>query len=154
MSFLLWPSCFLLPVAISSSPLLFPSSILDTFRPGGLIFGVVSFCPFIEVLRFSQQVYWGGLPFPSPVNHIMSELSALMHSSWLALHGLAHSIIKLCKPLHQDKAMIHEVVTDLLFLGSKIIADGDCSHEIRRHLLLDRKAMTKLDSSVKSLSHV
>ena len=37
-----------------------------------------------------------------------------------------------------------EVVTDLLFLGSKITADGDCSHEIRRHLLLDRKAMTNL----------
>ena len=35
-----------------------------------------------------------------------------------------------------------EVVTDFLFLGSKIIVDGDCSHEIRRHLLLGRKAMT------------
>ena len=35
-----------------------------------------------------------------------------------------------------------EVVTDFLFLGSKITADGDCSHEIRRQLLLDRKAMT------------
>ena len=37
-----------------------------------------------------------------------------------------------------------EMVTDFLFLGSKITADGDCSHEIRRHLLLDRKAMTNL----------
>ena len=37
-----------------------------------------------------------------------------------------------------------EVVTDFLFSGSKITADGDCSHEIRRHLLLDRKAMTNL----------
>ena len=37
-----------------------------------------------------------------------------------------------------------EVVTDCLFLGSIITADGDCSHEIRRHLLLDRKAMTNL----------
>ena len=36
------------------------------------------------------------------------------------------------------------------FLGSKIIADGDCSHEIKRHLLLRRKAMTKLDSILKS----
>ena len=43
-----------------------------------------------------------------------------------------------------------EVVTDFLFLGSKITTDGDCSHEIRRHLLLDRKAMTKLDSILKS----
>ena len=153
MSFLLWPSCFLLSVAISSS-LLFPSSILDTFRPGGLNFGVISFCPFKEVMRFSQQVYWGSLPFPPPVNHILSELSAMMHPSWVALHGLAHSIIELCKPLHQDKAVIHEVVTDFLFLGSKITADGVCSHEIRRHLLLDRKAMTKLDSSFQSLNYV
>ena len=43
-----------------------------------------------------------------------------------------------------------EVVTDFLFLGSKITVDGDCSHDIRRHLLLDRKAMTNLDSLLKS----
>jgi len=36
-----------------------------------------------------------------------------------------------------------EIVTDFIFLGSKITADGDCSHEIKRHLLLRRKAMTK-----------
>ena len=39
-----------------------------------------------------------------------------------------------------------ETVTDFIFLGSKVIADGDCSHEIKRHLLLGRKAMTNLDS--------
>ena len=39
-----------------------------------------------------------------------------------------------------------ETVTDLIFLGSKIVADGDCSHEIKRHLLFGRKAMTNLDS--------
>ena len=39
-----------------------------------------------------------------------------------------------------------EVVTDFLFLGCKITADGDCSHEIRRRLLLGRQAMTNLDS--------
>ena len=43
-----------------------------------------------------------------------------------------------------------EVVTDFLFLGSKITADGDCSHEIRRRLLLGRKVMTNLDSVLKS----
>ena len=43
-----------------------------------------------------------------------------------------------------------EVMTDFLFLGSKITADGDCSHEIRRHLLLGRKAMTNLDSVLNS----
>ena len=39
-----------------------------------------------------------------------------------------------------------ETVTDFIFLGSKIHADDDCSHEIKRHLLLGRKAMTNLDS--------
>ena len=43
-----------------------------------------------------------------------------------------------------------EAVTDFIFLGSKITADSDCSHEIRRHLLLGRKCMTNLDSVLKS----
>ena len=43
-----------------------------------------------------------------------------------------------------------EMVTDITFLGSKIIADGDCSHEIKRCLLIGRKVMTNLDSILKS----
>ena len=43
-----------------------------------------------------------------------------------------------------------DTVTDFLFLGSKITVDGDCSHEIRRRLLLGRKAMTNLDSVLKA----
>ena len=43
-----------------------------------------------------------------------------------------------------------ETVTDFIFLGSKITVDGDCSHEIKRRLLLGRKAMTNLDSVLKS----
>ena len=43
-----------------------------------------------------------------------------------------------------------KTVRDFIFLGSKITADGDCSHEIKRHLLLGRKAMTNLDSILKS----
>ena len=43
-----------------------------------------------------------------------------------------------------------ETVTDFIFLSSKILADGDCSHEIKGHLLLGRKAMTKLDRVLKS----
>ena len=43
-----------------------------------------------------------------------------------------------------------ETVRDFIFLGSKTTADGDCSHEIKRHLLLGRKAMTNLDSLLKS----
>ena len=43
-----------------------------------------------------------------------------------------------------------ETVADFVFVGSKITADGDCSHEIKRHLLLGRKVMTNLDSILKS----
>ena len=43
-----------------------------------------------------------------------------------------------------------ETVSDFVFLGSKITADGDCSHEIKRHLLLGRKTVTNLDSILKS----
>ena len=43
-----------------------------------------------------------------------------------------------------------ETMTDFIFLGSKITADGDYSHELKRHLLLERKAMTNLDSILKS----
>ena len=43
-----------------------------------------------------------------------------------------------------------ETVRDFIFLGSKITADGECSHEIKRHLLLGRKAMTNLDNMLKS----
>ena len=43
-----------------------------------------------------------------------------------------------------------ETVVDFIFLGSKITADSDCSHEVKRHLLLGRKAMTNLDSILKS----
>ena len=43
-----------------------------------------------------------------------------------------------------------ETVSDFIFLGSKITADGDCSHEIKRHLLLGRKVLTNLDSIFKS----
>ena len=48
-----------------------------------------------------------------------------------------------------DREMV-ETVIDFIFWGSKITADGDCSHEIKRHLLLGRKTMTKLDSILKS----
>jgi len=45
-----------------------------------------------------------------------------------------------------------QTVSDFIFLGSKITADGDCSHEIKRHLLLGRKVMTNLDSIFKSIN--
>ena len=51
---------------------------------------------------------------------------------------------------HNQARKRKKLVTDFIFLGSKITTDGDCSHEIKRHLLLGRKAMTNLDSVLKS----
>ena len=67
----------------------------------------LSLCLFIQFMGFSWQVYWDGLPFP-PVDHILSELSTMICLSWVALHGMAHSFIKLCTPLCHGKAVIHE----------------------------------------------
>ena len=70
--------------------------------------------------------------------------------------GLKHNIQKmkitassLITSWQIDGEMI-ETVTDFIFLGSKITADGDCSHDIKRHLFLGRKAMTNVDSILKS----
>ena len=54
-------------------------------------------------MGFSRQEYLSGLPFPSPVDHILSELSTMTHLSWVALHGMAHSFIEL------NKAVVHVI---------------------------------------------
>ena len=54
-------------------------------------------------MGFSRQEYWSGLPFPSPVDHILSELSTMIRPSWVALHSMAHSFIEL------DKAVVHVI---------------------------------------------
>ena len=54
-------------------------------------------------MRFWRQEYWSGLPFPSPVDHVLLELSIKTRPSWEALHGMAHSFIEL------DKAVVHVI---------------------------------------------
>ena len=54
-------------------------------------------------MGFSRQEYRNGLPFPSPVDHILSDLSTITRPSWVALHGMAHSFLEL------DKAAIHVI---------------------------------------------
>ena len=68
---------------------------------GSSSFNVISFCLFMLFMGFSRQGYWSGLLFPSPVDHISSELSTMTCPSWVALHGMAHSFIEL------DKAVVH-----------------------------------------------
>ena len=100
------PSSFLglLVVVLCSFPVACwtPSNLRDSS------FSVITFWLFIQFLRFSRQVYWGGLPSPPPVDHILSELSTMTHLSWVALHGIAHSFVELHRPLSHDKAVICE----------------------------------------------
>ena len=78
---------------------------------GGLSSGLISFYLFMLFMEFSRQEHWSGFPFLLPVDCLLSELSTMTHLSWVALHGMAHSSTELRKPLHHNKAMIHEGVT-------------------------------------------
>ena len=86
----------------SFSPLI-SSSILVTYWPGEFLFQCPVFFPFILFMGFSGQEYWSGFPFPSPVDHVLSELSTMTCPSWVALQGMAHSFIEL------DKAVVHVI---------------------------------------------
>ena len=66
-------------------------------------FSVLSFCLFILLMGFSRQEYWSSLPFPSPVDHILSEFFTMTYPSWVALHSMAYSFIEL------DKAVVHVI---------------------------------------------
>ena len=92
-------SSFLLELFLRSSPVAYwvPTDL------GSSSFTVISFCLFILFMTFSRQEYWSGLPFPSPVDHILSELSTMTHLPWVARCGMAHSFIEL------DKAVIHVI---------------------------------------------
>ena len=106
-SFLLWPSYLILSGTSSNCPLLFPSSIWDTFQPGGLNFRCHIFWLFILFTGFLQQECWSGLPFPPPVDHVLSELFTMTRPPWMPLHSMAHSFIELCQPLCHDKGVTH-----------------------------------------------
>ena len=98
--FPLWLSFFIPSGAISP---LFSSAYWTTTNLGCLSFSVISLCLFILFMGFSRHEYWSGLPFPFPVDHILSELSTMNHSSWVALHNMSPSFIEL------DKAVIHVI---------------------------------------------
>ena len=84
---------------------------------------VISFCIFME---FSRQEYWSGLPFPSSMDHALSELSTMTHPSWVVLHGMAHNFIELDKAVIQafpcnsvGQASTCNVETQVLFLDQE-----------------------------------
>ena len=70
---------------------------------GSSSFSILSFCLFILFMGFSRQEYWSGLPFPSPVDHILSDLSTMTCLSWVVPHSMAHSLIEL------DKDVVHVI---------------------------------------------
>ena len=90
---------FFLELFLHSSPVAYwaPTDL------GSSSFSVLSFCLIILFMGFSRQEYWSGLPFPSPVDHDLSELSTMTCPSWVALHGMVHSFIEL------DKAVVHVI---------------------------------------------
>ena len=92
-------SSFFLELCLHWSPVVY-QALTDL---GSSSFSVLSFCLFILFVGFSRQEYWSGLPFPSPVDHILSELSTMICSSWVALRGMAHSFTEL------DKAVVHVI---------------------------------------------
>ena len=97
--FLLWLHLFFLELFLYSSPVAYwvPTEL------GSSSFSVISFCLFILFMGFLREEYWSGLPFPSPVDHVLSELSTVTLLSWVALHGMVLSFTGL------DKAVIHVI---------------------------------------------
>ena len=87
----------------------------------------VSFPPlFIWFMGFSSKNNCGGLPFSPPGDHSLSELCTVICLSWVTLHGMAHSFIELRKPLHHDKAVIHEgVFRERLKANDKRVAEDE-----------------------------
>ena len=101
--FPLWPSHFILFETINNCPLFFPNKHIGQLPAWGVHLVVPSFCHFMLFMGFSWQEYWSDLPFPPPVNHVLSELCTLTHPSCMALHGMAHRFIEL------DKAVIQVI---------------------------------------------
>ena len=84
--------------------LFFSSSILDAYWHEGSMFQCHIFLPFILFMGFSRQECKSGLPFPSPVNCILSEIFTMICWSWVALHGMALNFIQFYK------AVIHVII--------------------------------------------
>ena len=84
-------SSFCLELFLCSSPVAYWAPT----DPGSPSFRAISFCLFIPFMGFSRQECRSGLPFPSPVDHILSELSTMTHPSCMALHIMAHGLTEL-----------------------------------------------------------
>ena len=101
-------------------------------------------------MGFSRKEYWSGVPLFSPKS-LLKKVKEEGEKVGLKLN-IQKTKIMASGPitsLEIDRETV-ETVSDFLFWGSKITANGDCSHDIKRRLLLGSKVMTKLDSILKS----
>ena len=98
--FLLWLSLFILSWAISP---LAPVAYWAPSNLGSSSLSVLFVCLFLLFMGFSMREYWTGLPFLSPVDHILSDLSTMTCPSWVDLYGMAHSLFDL------DKAVVRVI---------------------------------------------
>ena len=117
----------------------------------------------MEVLLLTNGLNWSVIVIHDKIALLLAKPQRLLLSA--ATPGLGPQVAPLgcaCAPLQKTKIMASgpitsweiggetvETVSDLIFLGSKITAGGDCSHEIKRRLLLGRKVMTNLDNILK-----
>ena len=110
--------CLLILSGVISPPI--SSSILEPTDLGSSPFSVLSFCLSILFMGFLRQEYWNGLPLPSPVDHILSELSTMTCLSLMALHGITHSFVEL------DKAVVHVIrLVSFLWLWFSVCLHSD-----------------------------
>ena len=103
-------SYFLLELFLLSSPVEYwtPTDL------GSSSFTLISFSIFILFMGFSRKECWSGFPFPSPVDHVLSELSTMTPFSWVALHSMAHSFIEL------DKSVVYVISSFSLLIKMEI----------------------------------
>ena len=85
---------------------------------GSSSFSVLSFCLFILLMGFSRQEYWIGLLFPTPVDHVSSELSTRTCPFSVTLHGMAHSFIELNKAVVHVMSLISFLWVSTLYLST------------------------------------
>ena len=109
-------SSFFLELFLHSSPIAYwaPTDLGSSF------FSILHFCLFILFMGFSSPEYWSGLSFPSPVEHVLSELSIMTCPSWMALwlYGVTHGFIEL------DKAVVQVLSFLWLWFSFCLPSDG------------------------------
>ena len=118
-------------VCIPISWTVFHNLLWSTQRLGGSSSIAISFCFFTLFMGFLGQAHWGGLWFPPPVDHALSELFPMTHPSSVAVHSMVRSFIKLHKSLHHDKAVIHELGISSVEFSCSVVSDSLRPHGLQ-----------------------